>query len=47
MRILIIEDENCWPIRLKPCLSKMASKPMPPATAKPVSIMLRWEFMTC
>ena len=34
MRILIIEDEKRWPIRLKPCLSKMASKPMPPATAK-------------
>ena len=47
MRILIIEDEKLLADSLKALLGKMASKPMPPATAKPVSIMLRWEFMTC
>lgn len=47
MRILIIEDEKLLADSLKALLEQNGFEAMPPATAKPVSIMLRWEFMTC
>lgn len=47
MRILIIEDEKLLADSLKALLEQNGFEADAACDGKPVSIMLRWEFMTC
>ena len=47
MKVLIIEDESCWPTPSGQFWSARGLKRSASTTARPELNMRSWEFMTC